>query len=79
MLRRSKEERLWAAIEAARRPKQRKRLSNKDIRGIRLGAKEGITQTSLAQTYGTSQGYISDILSGRRRASVTPKFIPMTF
>lgn len=50
------------------------RLTDNDIRGIRLAGQEGgLSQEALAETYGVTQAYISMILAGKRRPGIQPK------
>ena len=50
------------------------RLTDNDIRGIRLAGQEGVlSQESLAETYGVTQAYISMVLAGKRRPGIKPR------
>ena len=49
------------------------RLTDADIRGIRLAGMEGMNQEAIAEIYNVTQAYVSMILSGKRRPGIKPK------
>lgn len=53
--------------------KQHTKLTDADIRGIRLAGLGGMNQQAIAEVYGVTQEYVSMILSGKRRPGINPK------
>jgi transcriptional regulator len=49
------------------------RLTDSDIRGIRLAGLGGMNQQAIAEIYKVTQEYISMILAGKRRPGIYPK------
>lgn len=49
------------------------KLSDRDIEAIRLLVSEGFTQREVAKRYGVSEGHLSTIIKGKRRATAAGK------
>lgn len=49
------------------------RFSDDEINGIRAAVRMGMTQRDVAAEFGCSQGYVSEVVGGQKRAKPTPR------